>query len=319
MGRALKGALDSLVVWVVLAGAVVLWWAAQSPDVFFMLLTAVAGVLYAVYAARRRRPASDFVEAEEYVNYRHPVSLWRDFFLIFLIVFVFRGFFYNWFSIPSNSMQPTLTVGDFVLVDRKKYGVRVPVFNLRLSPGEDPQRGDVAVFHHPHTGVVYIKRIMAVPGDSITIYPDGVAINDAALAVQDDGVHQYAASDSDYRRRSGRYYEQMPGGGWHWMLYDAGFRNVINRRPDEAYCQLRGGDRVLHCVVPPDRFFMLGDNRDHSNDSRFWGFVPRDNIIGPARSIMFNRLGIFDFAALSRTGTSLLLQTSADIAAARDS
>ena len=106
--------LDSLLPAAVVAGAAALWAAGKSPDLLFMTLAAVTGALYFSYAFFRRRPAHHFAGAGEYKTYRQPVILWRDFFVIFLVVFVFRGFFYNWFSIPSNSMQPTLTVGDFV-------------------------------------------------------------------------------------------------------------------------------------------------------------------------------------------------------------
>lgn len=318
MEPVLRTTLDTLLLWAVCICAFGLWWVVPSPDAFFMILAAVAGVLYAGYTALRRRPASDFSEAEEYGNYRHPVSLWRDFFLIFLVVFVFRGFFYNWFSIPSNSMQPTLTVGDFVLVDRKKYGFRIPVLNARLSQGEDPQRGDVVVFHHPREGVIYIKRIMAVPGDSIAVYPDGVVINQVRLTMRADGTHQYTAPGSDYQRRVNKHYERLPDGGWHWILHNGNIRTVFNRPSDEEHCRLEYGGLVLYCVVPADKFFMLGDNRDNSNDSRFWGFVPRRNIIGLAQNIIFNRLSLFDFSALSRMGTSLLLQKTAGDAAAED-
>ncbi len=289
--------LDSFLPAAVVAGAAALWVTGRSPDLLFMTLAAVTGVLYALYAFFRRRPAHHFAETGEYKNYRQPVALWRDFFVIFFAVFVLRGFFYNWFSIPSNSMQPTLTVGDFVMVDRRKYGFRLPVFNSRLSAGENPQRGDVIVFRHPRDGVVYIKRVMAVPGDRIALHAGGgVAINGAALPARSEGAYRY----DDFGETS-RYAEQMPGGGWHWILRDARARGTAGAPPDEGYCSLRDGGLRLLCRMPSDRYFVLGDNRDHSNDSRFWGFVPRDDIIGPALNVLFN------FGDWPRAGNSLRL------------
>ena len=294
---------DSLLAPAVVVFGICLWLFGQSPDLFFMGLTVVTGVLYAGYGFRRRRPAHQFVDVADYKNYRQPVMFWRECFVVFFVVFIFRGFFYSWFSIPSNSMQPTLIVGDFVFVDRSRYGFRLPVFNVRLSSGVAPQRGDIIVFHHPQDGVVYIKRIMAIPGDSIAVNAAGVSINEKPLSVEKSGVHTYAAPGVAADRKGNKYYEQLPG-GWHAILRDNEYRNTINTfNPDKTYCRLQNGGLGVRCVVPPERYFVLGDNRDHSNDSRFWGFVSTDNIIGPAQNILFNYLGNF-----SRIGESLQLQ-----------
>ena len=270
---------------VLVAGAVL--WTIGSPDFFFMMMTVITGILYAAYAFSRRRELWQFIDSEDYKHYRYPVRNWRDFFVIFLVVFLFRGFFYTWFSIPSNSMQPTLIVGDFVLVERWRYGLRLPVFNTRLLSLNQPQRGDIIVFTHPRNGVVYIKRIMAMPGDVISLSPDGVAINDKLLPVQEKEVYRYATPNDSYR--SGlRYEEKIPRDGWHSILRDVNIANSIQVLPDPNHCELREGGLMLHCQVPSDNYFVLGDNRDRSNDSRFWGFVPRQNIIGPAVRVIFN-------------------------------
>ncbi|MBE8158289.1 MAG: signal peptidase I, partial [Betaproteobacteria bacterium] len=284
--RAVKNSLDSILFLALFAGGAALWAASNSPDLLFMALTAAGGACFAGYAAARRRPAHEFIDAEDYAAYRKPVLFWRDVFVIFAAVFIFRGFFYSWFSIPSNSMQPTLTTGDFVLVNRSQYGFRLPVFNIPLSAGAPPRRGDIIVFHHPESGVVYIKRIMAAPGDGVTVGAAGVAVNGNLLATREDGAPGDGAN-SAVRRDSPRHYEQLPEGG-HFILRDARARSVIHRPPDERYCELRDGGLALHCVVPEDRYFVLGDNRDHSNDSRFWGFVRRADIIGPAVRVIFN-------------------------------
>lgn len=291
-------AADKALVIAAVVGVLALWLVSKSPDLLLMTLSATSGILYARYALTRRRPAHHFAEAAEYAAHRQPVILWRDFFVIFLVIFVFRGFFYSWFTIPSNSMQPTLTVGDFVLVDRRQYGFRVPVFNFRLSEGETPERGDIIVFHHPQSDIVYIKRIVAGPGDGIMLNANGeVAVNGVKLPVAEKGAYRYDSADAF------RYEEQIPGEGGYDILHTrARGRGGVVSPSGNAYCSLRDGGLSLRCSVPTDRYFVLGDNRDHSSDSRFWGFVPRDNIIGPALNVMIN------LGDLSRTGKSLKLR-----------
>lgn len=300
MKQKLKNMADSMAVPAVIIGGAALWWFGRSPDLFFMGLSAATGALYAAYGMTRRRPPHQFVDVADYKNYRQPVTFWRECFLVFLLVFIFRGFFYSWFSIPSNSMQPTLFVGDFVFVDRHQYGFRMPWFNTRLSEGENPSRGDIIVFRHPSDDIVYIKRIMAIPGDRIAVRAAGVAINNQPLQRQKTGGHDYGRGEKI------KYYEETPSGGWHEILQDRDSNKITSVLPNETFCDLHDGGLMLLCRVPSDRYFVLGDNRDHSNDSRFWGFVPRDNIIGPAQNILFNYTGY-----LSRVGQSLRLSTEA--------
>ncbi len=299
MLQLLRKSIDSLLVAAVFGGAILLWWKLQSPDVFFMAMSGITGVVYFSYVLTRRLPLEDFADEEEHENHRRPIGFWRDFFLIFFLMFLFRGFLYNWFTIPSNSMQPTLIVGDFVLVDRKQYGFRIPVFNVPLSAGEKPERGDVIVFRHPLESIIYIKRIMALPGDEIIVGAQGVAINGTSLQTIPSGTYQYATDD--FQPTAIKFHEQLPRSGWHDILRDDDFRNVVLSSPNNAYCVLNNGGLTLSCTVPDNHYFVLGDNRDHSSDSRFWGFVPEENIIGPAKNILFN------VGDLSRSGNSLQL------------
>lgn len=292
---------DALLTLAVFAGAAVLWFVGRSPDLFFAALTVASGVLYGGYALRRRRPAHEFADSDAYEKHRKPVGFWRDFFIIFLAVFIFRGFFYTWFSIPSNSMQPTLTVGDFVLVDRWQYGMRVPLLDSYITEGDPPARGDIIVFRHPDSEIVFIKRVMAVPGDTIIIRSGKVEINGEVLQTRRDGPHRYSASNGDFYREAAKYLERVPDAGWHGMLRDTSFRSAISPQPKAEECAREAGGRALRCQVPEGEYFVLGDNRDHSNDSRFWGFVPRANIVGPALAVMFN------FRDWSRAGESLAL------------
>ena len=293
---------DALAAPLMLISGVLLWKASDSPDAFFLAMTTAAGVLYVAYAITRRRPPDSFMDEESYLNYRWPVAWWRDFFIIFLALFIFRGMFYSWYYIPSNSMQPTLTVGDFVLVDRRHYGYRLPVANMRLSSGEAPVRGDIIVFHHPRSNVVYIKRIMATPGDIIALHAEDIFVNAEKLPLRAVGNYSYQTKNGS--REALRYAEDLPG-GWHYILRTIGVGHGMNVSPEPNYCQLAGVPTLI-CKIPPDSYFVMGDNRELSNDSRFWGFVRRDNIIGPANRVLFNYRPYFESFSFGSGSLSLM-------------
>ena len=139
-----------------------------STDLLFFGATAFCGIVYLYYAVTRRNDEHEF---------RKPIVFWRDLFLITLAVFILRGFFWDMRIIPSNSMQPTLKIGDRILVDKNQYGHQLPVLNIRLSAGEKPQNGDIIVFRHPKNGVDYIKRIIGIPGDIVNLQGNTVIID----------------------------------------------------------------------------------------------------------------------------------------------
>lgn len=278
-----------------------------NTDVIFLSLTVITGLLYFYYAVTRLNDEGEF---------RKPVVFWRDLFLLLMAIFVFRGFFWDMRSIPSNSMQPTLHIGDRVLVKKYQYGYRLPVFNTRLSAGEDPKRGDIIVFRHPHDGVDYIKRIVALPGESFTYQNDEVLVNDERLEIyraQENGLYYYRGTQlrgaEGYRRRAVKFTERVPhrdGEGWHTILFDDDdSQPTILNSPDDNCKMLRYSQGpALYCTLPKDHYFVLGDNRDNSKDSRYWGFVPRKNIIGPAVRVLFN------FSEADRIGKPLSLYSS---------
>ena len=253
-----------------------------SPDAFFLIMTIVAGTLYVFYSLLRRN-----AEAEK----RKVIHLWRDAFLFFIVLFVVRGFFYDYFRIPSNSMQPTLIVGDVVLTDKNAYGYRLPILNTPLSDGAPPQHGDIIVFRKPDSDLFFIKRIVGIPGDTVRY---AVTPTDKKLYLNDEEIITIGNdSDGDGDNNDGaqRLRTRLPD-GWHDILVED-YSGILYSAPDAQQCELTQTSQgyTLSCDVPQDNYFVLGDNRDHSNDSRFWGFVPRENIVGPAFRVLFNYRG----------------------------
>ncbi|HEV8315615.1 MAG TPA: signal peptidase I [Burkholderiaceae bacterium] len=216
-------------------------------------------------------------------------------FPVILIVFLLRSFLFEPFKIPSGSMIPTLLVGDLILVNKFHYGVRLPVINKKIVDNHEPQRGDVMVFRYPRdTSVDYIKRVVGVPGDEVAYVNKRLTINGKPMPVQ--GLPDYYDEDSL------RFYQQLQeslSGVEHRILNDKDHTSVA--RPDDVFpyrdnCRYNA-DGVV-CKVPPGHYFMMGDNRDNSLDSRFWGFVPDENIVGKAFFIWMNfgnlrRIGAF--------------------------
>jgi signal peptidase I len=194
---------------------------------------------------------------------------------VILIVLLLRSFVVEPFRIPSNSMMPTLLTGDFILVNKFAYGLRLPVVNLKFIPLGEPQRGDVVVFKYPIDGKTdYIKRVIGVPGDEVfyrdkTIYLNGQPQGQMAIG-------RYTGVASGAVMTGAREAVENLSGVEHHTLVRQGM-------PD-----LPPGCRELAAgpiKVPPGHYFVMGDNRDNSNDSRCWGFVPEDNLVGKAFAI----------------------------------
>jgi signal peptidase I len=230
-----------------------------------VLLTAGSGLTWAVdswlFAPRRRQRAS-----AEGGQPAEPmlVEYARSFFPVFLIVLLLRSFLVEPFRIPSGSMMPTLLIGDFVLVNKYDYGIRLPVLNMKIVENDAPKRGDIVVFRYPEDpSVPYIKRVIGVPGDRIEYRDKVLYINGTEVPQSAVDAGSGAAGAVEYRERL--------QGVEHSILLDP-------RRPDREYA----------ATVPEHHYFVLGDNRDNSRDSRFWGFVPDDYLIGRAFMIWMN-------------------------------
>jgi signal peptidase I len=238
-----------------------------------VLATSVTGAVWLldslVLRPRRQRyhghtsgsalPDSDPTNHEPwYVEYS------KSFFPVILAVLLLRSFLIEPFRIPSGSMMPTLLVGDFILVNKYTYGLRLPVINKKVVDINTPQRGDVVVFRYPKDpSVDYIKRLIALPGDKLAYYNKTLHINGKPMAQQMQGEYTGVGQGMSMTGASLRV-EQL-GSVEHEIL-------VVQNLPG-----VQG-----EFTVPPGQYFMMGDNRDNSNDSRYWGTVPEENMVGKA-------------------------------------
>jgi signal peptidase I len=246
---------------------------------FLFILLVVTGAVWALEAAwlARRRP--DGAKQPWWVEY--SVS----FFPVILIVFLLRSFLVEPFKIPSSSMVPTLLVGDFILVNKFTYGIRLPVVNKKIIPLNDPQRGDVMVFRYPEDpSLDYIKRVVGVPGDRVEYRNKRLSINGKPVPMRQ--VDDYLSKE---RMQFSRRFAETVNGVEHQILIEddaPAFIAPSRTFPYAANCNYNMSG--LACTVPPGHYFMMGDNRDNSSDSRVWGFVPDENIVGKAFFIWLN-------------------------------
>ncbi|MPV64561.1 signal peptidase I [Burkholderia sp. BE17] len=217
-----------------------------------------------------------------------------SFFPVILAVFVVRSFIVEPFKIPSGSMVPTLLVGDFILVNKFEYGLRLPVTNTKITQGSPLSRGDVVVFRYPKDeSVDYIKRVIGLPGDT-------VAYQDKQLTINGQPVPETPLPDffDDERQNYAKQFEETIGNKKNAILNNPAVPPFVMGAYDYPYrdnCTYNS--RGVICKVPPGHYFMMGDNRDNSADSRYWGFVPDRNIVGRAFFIWMN------FSDLKRIGS----------------
>ena len=218
----------------------------------------------------------------------------RSFFPIFLFVLLLRSFVVEPFRIPSGSMMPTLLVGDFILVNKFSYGLRMPVTKTKFVEVGEPHRGDVGVFRYPRNPRTdYIKRLVGLPGDHIAYHDKVLYVNGKPMPQKPVGWYQAVGSGA---RMQGSYelIENLDGVKHHILVNP----NVPDFPPG---CNVLAGGEI---TVPEGHYFMMGDNRDNSNDSRCWGFVPEENLVGKAfmiwLSIDWKRPGIMDWSRIGQ-------------------
>jgi signal peptidase I len=253
------------------------------------LLTIATGVLWLVdrYVFRPKRQK----------NAKDPwwVEYGASFFPVILAVFLLRSFLVEPFKIPSGSMIPTLLVGDFILVNKYTYGIRIPVLNKKVLELNSPQRGDVVVFRYPvDPSLDYIKRVVGLPGDKVEYRNKRLTINGQAVTMRPNGDFL----DKEKLYYTPRFIETLGGVEHDALIEDEAppFVPHVLQYPQREKCLYNSEGFV--CEVPAGHYFMMGDNRDNSQDSRVWGFVPDENLVGKAFFIWFNfgdwkRIGSF--------------------------
>ena len=227
----------------------------------------------------------------------------RSFFPVILIVFALRSFLVEPFKIPSGSMLPTLQIGDFILVNKYTYGIRLPVINKKIISLDNPQRGDVMVFRYPQdTSLDYIKRVVGIPGDTVEYRNKQLIINGQPATLRNAGSYGYMGNGLNFITAA--LQKEKLGKTEHVAMVQPEMPSVLvgQVRDDFPYrenCQYDTQGNGFVCKVPQGYYFMMGDTRDASNDSRYWGFVPDENIVGKAFFVWMN------FDDLSRFGTTI--------------
>ncbi|QTP58750.1 signal peptidase I [Billgrantia antri] len=246
-------------------------------SLLLVVAVAVTGVIWLLdivwlRPARRQKLAAveagtteglDETSRERAMKEPWPIDYARSFFPVLLVVLLLRSFLVEPFQIPSGSMRPTLEVGDFILVNKYAYGLRLPVTHTRILELGEPERGDVMVFRFPsEPSVNFIKRVVALPGDI-------VRYEDKQLYINGEPVPKHLLDQAP---------SAAPG---EWLLEEqlGEVSHRIYNNPRDP------GPRVREIVVPDGHYFTMGDNRDHSNDSRYWGFVPEENVVGRAFAV----------------------------------
>jgi signal peptidase I len=252
-------------------------------SLILVVLTALTGIGWVIerfWLSKRR------AESEAPRGVGRVVEVGGSLFPILLLVLLFRSFLFEPFKIPSGSMMPTLLIGDFIVVNKFAYGLRVPVINKRFISVGEPERGDVMVFRFPEDERInYIKRVIGLPGDRITYRNKILYINGEPMVQESNGAW---IGEGQNRNPPGRRpvvkTEQLGDVSHEIVVY-----------PDQPQRNAR------NWVVPEGHYFVLGDNRDQSLDSRAWGFVPVENLVGRATRIWMHwdcSRGCIDFSRI---------------------
>ena len=282
----------SLILFILTIGTGIIW----LLDKFYLAKQrqAKADAALAEYDARNAKLAAEGVRPDESGRAALKANLLRQptwieysgsFFPVIALVFFLRSFLYEPFKIPSTSMLPTLEVGDLILVNKYQYGIRLPIVNKKIVEIGNPQRGDVMVFKYPENMALdYIKRVVGVPGDTVVYKNKKLIVN--GVPVKYEPLPDYL--DQETLSYSKQFREQL-GETSHGILNNPRAPSYVPNPHDFPNRELCNYDAEgFVCKVPQGQYFMMGDNRDNSLDSRYWGFVPDQNIVGKAFLIWLN-------------------------------
>ncbi|MDM1246845.1 signal peptidase I [Acinetobacter sichuanensis] len=235
-----------------------------------------------------------------------------DFWPVLAVVLVLRSFFFEPFNIPSDSMVPTLETGDYILVNKYQYGVRLPITNTKVLDIGEPQRGDVAVFRYPENPKIsYIKRIIGLPGDHIEFDNGQLIINGQKIS---QVTTEFSREKDILDTPKSIYYTETMGEHQHLVRILEGQNTLVGafnyaQKKEDLPFVARDNDRFIksngqswEVTVPKGKYFAMGDNRDQSADSRFWGFVPEENLTGHAIYVWMHKEPGLNFPSFSRNG-----------------
>jgi signal peptidase I len=243
-----------------------------------VILVTICGVIWLIdhFLFAKARNKSGATEEPIVVEYA------KSFFPVLFLVLMLRSFVIEPFQIPSGSMIPTLEVGDFILVNKYHYGLRLPVVGTKIMENNSPQRGEVMVFIPPHDPRYFIKRVVGLPGDRIDYENKILRINGEQLEVD---IVDEVMIETAVGMRSGILFNEQLG--------------LVNHNAQIVTSDSRGSSRTSW-IVPPGHYFMMGDNRDNSADSRVWGPVPEENIVGKAIAVWMHKDPGFNLPSFSR-------------------
>lgn len=225
-----------------------------------IILTGII-TLVDIYIFSPRRKAANITHMPVWIDYG------RSFFPILIVVLILRAFLYEPFRIPSGSLEPTLLINDFILVNKYTYGIRMPILHNKIISRNDPQRGDIVVFRWPpKPSINYIKRVVGLPGDHVQYENKILKVNGSE--VPQNFIDYESAISEDGSAVKVEKRQEILGGVKHFI-----------------YVKPNIPETNFDYVVPKGNYFVMGDNRDDSSDSRFWGFLPEENLIGKATAV----------------------------------
>ncbi len=243
-----------------------------------VLISGIVALSDILFFAKRRGAGKDMPVVFEYA---------RSFFPIFLLVLLIRSFLIQPYRVPTGSLEPTVLPGDFIIVNQYAYGLRLPVLNYKILDIGEPKRGDITLFRYPNDpSVIFVKRVIGLPGDHIVYVNKTLVINGKVMRQTSFGT-ELEIGDGFYEPVQVRL-EHLDGAD-HKIFIKPG------RRESE----------FIDLIVPKNSYFMMGDNRDNSNDSREWGVVPEENLVGKAFGVWMSWDSINKRVRFSRIGSKI--------------